>query len=194
MSRRSIGLALALVAIAALAIPAAASASKWTLDSAGTELLPAGTSFFAQGGTDQVGVENAIVFEGEVGNIYCEIFRVEGKAWTNNGLKVLVEDAGGTATGCTLEGEPFTVNDVEFGFSSTTSGEGTVQIGLGMTFYGGSLVCHWSGSGGFYYIPGTSLLRIRGAQLAANPSVCGAAGFRGGLRLEEISGSPIYAF
>jgi hypothetical protein len=195
MVKRVTVLAMALAAVAALAVPAFASASKLTLDSAGTELVPAGTEIQGHSGTNRFAGGESLVTETELGTLNCEEITLSGKVGTNNGSKVLSEGITGTTSGCTLEGEPFTVSGIEISkLESTTSGTGTAAFKFTATFFGGSLVCTWSGTGTFTYTAGTSILKLGATALSPSPSVCGAASIKGNIALSLTSGAAVFAF
>lgn len=183
-------LVMALAAFTALAAPGFASAAE--LKESGslvsvpnTIQLTSGTNVFAS---------NSLETETELGTLKCQQITLTGELTQNSSGVVKGGNGTGTTSGCTLEGEPFTVAEIAINSIEASSKGNTASFSFVAEFFGGSLVCKWGGTGNFTYTSGSSEATLGATALTPNEEVCGNASIAGKLKLETTNGTALNLF
>ena len=153
MARKLTMLGMAIAALAALAIPAMASAAPVVTDPEGVIL---GTPANLKGVSN-----NAVTTNTPLGTLECGTVEITAKLTENTGSKVKAEGTGGTTAVCeTSEEEALTVtNPTLVSLTSTTAGSGSVSMSY--TADVGSFECPYSANNGtFTYANDTDIIHV----------------------------------
>lgn len=169
-------------ALAALAVPALASAAPEVTYPAGTTLAT---------GTGITGTSNNFVLTTSIGTIKCAKVTFPGELTENTGSSITIVGSGaGTATTCYDEDEPVNVTDLTLtDLKSTMSGSGaaTFSVKADLPVVG---TCTYVGTGApFSYVVGAIKISFNKAPLTASPSACGSAKLDADFILERTSGA-----
>jgi hypothetical protein len=178
----------AFAALTALSAPGFAGAAELTEGPGNPIKIPATITFTS--GTE-VFASNSLETETELGTLKCQQIMLEAELTQNSGGVVKGGNGGGIASNCTLEGEPFTVASIAINSIQASSGGNTASFSFVAEFFGGSLVCEWSGTGNFTYTSGSSEATLAPTALTPNEPVCGGATIHGKLLMETQNGTPV---
>jgi len=165
-------LAMAVAAIAAFAIPAAASAA--TVTGAEVNSVIHGVSTNATTAT-------------ELGTLECEEVTINGEL-TENGPTITADGVGvGSTRGCKIAGSELTVtNPTLVHLSSTGPTSGTASLSFVGDLFGGLIKCTYTGTVAVTYSSGGSSIHLNGPL----SSGCGAATFNADFAI-TVEGSPV---
>lgn len=184
-SMRKPALMLALVAVAALAVPAMASASEARLKTSSTEYRASvGTSLTFSG--SPVLVQNNLL-----GSISCSSWALGGVLTKNDSTTVEAAGSGLTATGCLNYGKTITFSNMKWErLYTSTSGQGTLTLSYTHNF--ASYPCAYSGTVPFTYQPGSSTITFNSAAgITGSPKGCGTEKLSGTFGITSGSASLI---
>ena len=202
MGKKLTLLAMAVAAVAALVVPAGASAI--TLSDEETAHIPVGTEIL---GTNIGSVVTKNLPEGvEGGQLVCQVVNLPGEVTENSETKVAGSGEGGTTEECIQTNEfeeetEFLVGGISYELSSTEAemGTGHVHLTFVVTFPQlGNFKCTYTGTGTFHYETGDDKLTITPTPLTGSPAnPCeneeGTIEFEGKFTLETASNhKPVY--
>ena len=170
---------MAMLTIAALAVPAVALATELT--------MPVGET--VENDTDLEWTDTGTKVKTSLGDLTCAKFNIGFTLTKNNGSEVTGVGSGGSATTCKLGTKEITITDITLNhLSSSTGSKGTVNL----TFVAdlpNSIVCHFSAtSAPFTFTSGASTVTFKEADFTATPAACepGLFSFAPTLETDEL--------
>lgn len=178
------------MAIAAFAVPAAASASP-VLTSSDNPGVPIGL------GSEIVGFsENAVTENTALETLTCEEVEIEAEVSENTGSSIKTGGIGpGRTAGCEAGGLPLTITSPKLVTLSTSGSSHTGTLTLSFTADVGPIQCPFSGTGEFTYETGVGVLHIPGVKLAG-PAICepeeGSPVFSGDFAISTSNGAAVF--
>jgi hypothetical protein len=185
-------LVMAVAAVTALAAPAFASAAELYQEPGHTPVATGETLVLTSG--TNVFPSSSLETETELGTLVCEQISLSGEVTQNSGGTVVGKKGSGTATGCTLEGEPFTISNIEISKieANSPTGPNSAAFLFEAKFFEGSLVCVWEGEGSFSYAANSTEATLNPTALTPDQEVCGPASISGDLSLETLDKTPVF--
>jgi hypothetical protein len=156
MSKKMTLLGMMIAALAALVIPAAASATPQLINQTSGAAVAVGSKLM---GTSS----NAVTTETKLGTLTCSSVSIGAEVTKNSGTAIEAVSYGGketnTTSGCFANGTtPVTIDEPKLTSlvtNSTTTDEGTLGLSYTATIGSGPVVCPFSGTGPFTYKTGT---------------------------------------
>ena len=184
MAKKLMLLGMAVVAFAALALPAVASAAPALTEPAGT-LVPKGATI--------VGTSTNSTTVTSAGTLTCAKVTVTGEVTENTGSSVKgVAKGEGKTEGCKLGSSSLTITDPTLlAISSNTPGKGVVSLTFIADLFG--IPCHFVGNNlPFTYTSGSDSMSIAGTLTGTSGFPCPSSGsFSGTYTLETSNGTPL---